>query len=87
MEQPYDYVEISAIVKTNSESLEQSISDAAAIIQDIENSVNTYCLSYAKDKSECINITESSPYSIKPQYELQKKRPIFAGKTSITQDL
>ena len=70
-------MEISAIVKTNSESLEEAISDAAKIIEDIRGTVDVYCHSYAKDKSECLDITESSPYSIKPQYLLEKKTPQF----------
>jgi hypothetical protein len=84
VEQPLDYVEISAIIKVGGESLESTIEDAVKIIKDIENSVNDYCQTYSKSKAECKDNVETSPYSIRPQYEVLKKRPQFAGSNQIT---
>jgi hypothetical protein len=85
VEQPLDYVEISAIVKTSGDSLEDTIDEAAAIIASVETAVKEYCRSYAKEKGECEGIVETDPYSIKPQYELLKKKPLFAGPSLSTQ--
>jgi hypothetical protein len=56
VEQPLDYVEISAIIKSSGESLEATIEDAAKIIAEVSGTVNSYCHSYAKDKTECLGI-------------------------------
>lgn len=71
VEQPLDYVEINAIVKANGESLEAVIKEAADTIGSIEQLVDAYCKGYTakdKQKEECSELVDASPYSIKPQY-------------------
>ena len=79
VEQPLDYVEINTVVKAEGESLEATIEDAANIIHDISTTAVAYCQTYAKSKDECEDIVETSPYSIKTNYDLVKKKPVFAG--------
>jgi hypothetical protein len=53
VEQPLDQVEISAIVKVNGESLEQSIEEASQIIENVKKAVSSYCqLITSKDKQK-----------------------------------
>ena len=71
VDQPLDFVEISAVIKADGESLDATIEDAGSTIKSIEELVDTYCKGYTakdKQKEECQDIVDASPYSIKPQY-------------------
>ena len=46
IEQPLDYVEVNAVVKTRGESLDAAIQQAAAVLKDIDTLVQSYCKSY-----------------------------------------
>jgi hypothetical protein len=62
--------------------LEAVIEEAAETIKKIEILVENYCKSnvpHDKQKEECKDLVEASAYSIKPQYEVLRKKELFAG--------
>ena len=70
VQQPLDYVEISAVVKADGDSLEAAIEEAAGTITKIEALLGEYCRTYTPkhEQKDCKDMIEVSPYSIKPQY-------------------
>lgn len=87
VEQPLDFVDINLIVKADGESLEGAIEEAAEKIANIKSLVEQYCKGYTpreKQDKECKDLVEASAYSIKPQYEVLKKKELFSGNNQQT---
>ena len=70
--------------KAEDTSLKTSLEEAAETVAFIRNEIEKFCLSHAKKKAECEEISEVGKFNVEPQYRTIRGEPVFIGISSFT---